>query len=114
MTNLRDVPHATEDAVRDSRCAARAARDLLGCVVGLARERRAGDGADADAELLVDDEREARLAEPRRADEQEMVERVPPPLRGRERDRELLLHPLLADEVGEAARPERLLDLGFV
>ena len=70
-----------------------------------------GDRADADAELLADDVREARLAEARRADEENVVERVAARLRRGERDRELLLHALLADEVGEAARPQRLLEL---
>ena len=43
-------------------------------------ERRAGDGAQADAELLADDLRERRLSEPRRPGEQDVVERV---VRGR-------------------------------
>src|SRR5439155_9657564 len=73
-------------------------------------ERGAGDGADADAELLADDVREARLAEPRGPDEQDVVERLAALLGRRQRDAELLLHALLADEVVEAARPERLLD----
>src|SRR5947208_2798680 len=73
-------------------------------------ERGAGDGADADAELLADDVREARLAEARRPDEQDVVERFAALLGRSQRDAELLLHALLADEVVEAARPERLLD----
>ena len=68
-------------------------------------------GADADAELLADDVREPRLAEPGRAGEQDVVERLAARLRGVERDRELLLHALLADEVVEPARPQRLLEL---
>ena len=39
-------------------------------------ERRAGDGAEADAELLADDVGEARLAEAGRAGEQDVVERL--------------------------------------
>ena len=39
-------------------------------------ERRAGDRAEADAELLADDLRERRLAEARRAGEQHVVERL--------------------------------------
>src|SRR5579859_5822455 len=79
--------------------------------VALALEGGAGDRADADSELLVDDVREARLAEPRRAGEQEMVEGVAASLRRGERDRQLLLHALLPDELVEPARTERLLDL---
>ena len=44
-------------------------------------DRRAGDRADADAELLANDVREARLAEARRAGEQHVVERLAARLR---------------------------------
>ena len=70
-----------------------------------------GDGAQADAELLADDLRERRLAEARRAGEEHVVERLAAPFRGVERDPELLLDPLLADEVVEPARAQRALDL---
>ena len=70
-----------------------------------------GDGAQADAELLAHDRRERRLAEPGRADEEHVVERLAACLRRLERDLELLLGSLLADEVVEAARPQRALDL---
>ena len=59
--------------------------------VALPLERRPGDVADADAELLADDLRERRLAEPGRPDEQHVVERLAARLGGRERDRELFL-----------------------
>ena len=54
----------------------------------------------------------ARLVLPRpgRPDEQHVIERLAARLRRGERDSKLLLHALLADEVVEAARPERLLD----
>ena len=70
-----------------------------------------GDRADADAELLADDGRQRRLAEAGRADQQDVVERVTPALRRLERDLELLLRPLLPDEVVEPTGPKRLLDL---
>ena len=79
--------------------------------VALALERRARDLADADAELAADDLRERGLAEPGRAGEQNVVERLAARLRRVERDRELLLDALLADEVGERARPQRALEL---
>ena len=79
--------------------------------VALPLERRPGNGAYADAELLADDEREARLAEARGPDEQHVVERLAARLRSGERDRELLLDALLSDELVQAARPERLLEL---
>ena len=64
--------------------------------------------AEADAELVAHDLRERRLAEARRADEEDVVERLPARLRGLERDRELLLDALLADEVRERrGRSER-------
>ena len=74
-------------------------------------ERRPGDGAEADSELLADDLREGRLAEARRPGEQHVVERLAASLGGVERDPELLLDPLLADEVVEPARAQRALDL---
>ena len=46
-----------------------------------------GDRAEPDAELLADDLRERRLAEPGRAGEQDVVERLAPRLRRVERDR---------------------------
>ena len=73
-----------------------------------------GDGADPRAELLADDEREARLAEARRADEEDVVERLAAGLGRLQRDRELLLDPLLPDEVVEAARPQRAVELVLV
>ena len=79
--------------------------------VALALERRAGDLADADAELLADDLRERGLAEAGRAREQDVVERLAARLRRVERDRELLLHALLADEVGERLRAQRAVEL---
>ena len=79
--------------------------------VALPLERRPGDLPDRDAELAPDDLRERRLAEPRRAGEQNVVERLAAPVRGVERDRELLLDSLLPDEVGERAGPERALEL---
>ena len=54
--------------------------------VALALERGPGDAADADAELLADDVREARLAEPGRPDEQDVVERLVARARRLERD----------------------------
>ena len=82
--------------------------------VALALERRPGDGADPRAELLADDEGEARLAEARRADEQDVVERLAAGLGRLQRDRELLLDPLLPDEVVEAPRPQRAVELVLV
>ncbi len=40
-----------------------------------------------------------------------MVESLPPPLRGLERDLELLLRALLTDEIVESARTQGLLDV---
>ena len=77
-------------------------------------ERRAGDGAQADAELLADDLRERRLPEPRRPGEEDVVERVVPAAGGLERDPQLLLDPLLADEVVEALGAKRALRLVLV
>src|SRR2546430_5403235 len=72
------------------------------------------DRADPDTELLTNDVREAGLAEPRRPDEENVVERFAAALRRVERDRELLLDAGLANELVEPARPEALLDLFLV
>ncbi len=79
--------------------------------VALALECRPGDRADPDAELLAHDLRQRRLAEARRPDEQHVVERLAACRRRIQGDPELLLDPLLADEVVEAARPQAALDL---
>src|SRR5262249_12021068 len=79
--------------------------------VALPLERGPGDLADADAELAPHDLCERRLAEARRPGEQQVVECVAPPPRCVERDRELLLDALLADEVVERRRPQRALEL---
>ena len=75
--------------------------------VALALERRPGDAADADAELLADDVGEARLAEAGRA-RRAARGRAPrrAPVAAVERDRELLLDALLADELVERPRPQ--------
>src|SRR5207253_1825980 len=70
--------------------------------VSLPLERRPRDRPDGDVELFADDVGEARLAEARRADEQEVVERLASPSCCVERDSELLLEPLLTDELVEA------------
>ena len=82
--------------------------------VAFALERGPGDRAKADAELLAHDEGEARLPEPGRADQQQVVESLRPALGRRERDAELLLDALLADELVEAAGTERPLELVLV
>ena len=61
--------------------------------------------------LVGDHAGQRRLAEPRRPREENVVERLVAPLGGVERDAEVLLDALLADEVVEPARPQRALDL---
>src|SRR5262249_43981740 len=95
----------------DEEDVARLERRQDGGDVALPLERRAGDLAEADAELAPHDLRERRLAEARRAREQQVVERLAARLRRVERDRELLLDALLPDEVVERRRPQRALQL---
>src|SRR5439155_12657803 len=78
--------------------------------VAFALERGAGDAADADTELLTNDVRQARLAQSRRTDEQDMVERFLTRFRRGERNRKLVLDALLADELGQPARAQRFLE----
>ena len=79
--------------------------------VALPLERWAGHCPQPDLELLADDRRERRLAEARRPDEEDVVERLASRPRGLERDLELLLRPLLPDELVEAAGAQRALDV---
>src|SRR5919202_499139 len=59
--------------------------------ISFAFERRAGDGAEADAELLSDYVGETRLAESRGADQEQVVERLLPRAGRLQGDRELFL-----------------------
>ena len=79
--------------------------------VGLALERRAGGHDERRVELGGDDLRERRLAEAGRSGEQDVVEHLAARERGLDRDRELLLERRLADEVLEAARAQRAVEL---
>ena len=72
-------------------------------------ERGTARDAQADVELGGDDARQRGLAEPGRAGEQDVVDRLPAAARGAEHDLEVLLQPRLADELVESARPERRL-----
>ena len=71
--------------------------------VGLALQRRAGGLHERHLHLGGDDVGERGLAEPRRAGEQDVVERLAAPPRRLDEDRQLLGHLLLVDEVGEAS-----------
>src|SRR5262249_31018260 len=82
--------------------------------VALALERGTGDAADADAELLAHDVRQARLAEARRTDEQHVGERFLARPRSPGPGRELVLDSLLADELQQPARTQRLLEVFLV
>src|SRR5581483_2224764 len=76
-----------------------------------ALEHRGGSRAQVHAELARDDVGERGLAEPRRAEEQHVVERLGPRARRLDEDLELLAHLLLADVVGELRRAQRALEL---
>ncbi len=77
-------------------------------------EHRARAGAEVDAHFLREQDRERRLAEAGRAEKQRVVERLLAGARGLDRDLEVLAHLGLADELGEARRPERRLGAGVV
>ena len=74
----------------------------------------AAGGADGGAHLRREDVRERRLAQPRRTVEEVMVERLAALLRRLDGDGEDVLHALLAGEVAEPLRSQRLLRLEFV
>ena len=66
-------------------------------------DHRARRGAEIDAELARHDLRQRGLAEPRRADEQHVIERLAPRPRRLDEHAEILARLLLADELGQAA-----------
>ena len=119
-------PEVLERRVQDLLCRAVETVDLVDeqHVSGLQRredrcdvlllQRGPRDRAETDAQLLAHDLRECRLPQPGRAGEQHVVERVVTRPRRLESDPQLLLDPLLSDEVVESARPERLLGLVFL
>ena len=82
--------------------------------VALAVEPGPGDGDQPRVHLARDDVRERRLAEPGRPCQQHVVDRLAALLGRRERDRELLAHDLLPDELVELARPQRAVGLVLV
>ncbi len=74
-------------------------------------EHRAGGGADGGAHLVGDDVGQRRLAQARGPEQQHVVERLAALARRLQEDLELVDHPLLADELLQPPRPERLLDV---
>ena len=70
-----------------------------------------GGGAEADAQLARDDLRQRGLAEPRRAEEQHMVERLAAALRGLDEHAQILARRLLPDELVERLGPQRGVDI---
>ena len=93
----------------------REARQQRGEVAGVL-DRRAARQPQRPAALVRDDHRERRLAEARRAGEQDVVGRALLDARGVEQQLQLAAHLLLADELRERGRPQRALDreLGLV
>ena len=79
--------------------------------VALAVERRAGHGTQPDTELGTDHVREARLAEPRRSGQQDVLESFATTARGLERNSQLLAQPLLPNELVERAGAKRAVEL---
>ncbi len=79
--------------------------------VALALERRPGGLDERHLELGGDDLRQRGLAESRRPGEQHMVERLAAARGRRDRDRQLVLERLLADEVLQPAGPQRAVEL---
>jgi hypothetical protein len=78
--------------------------------VARALEHGARRRTHAHAELVRDDVRERRLAEPGRPAEEHVVQHVAARARGLDLDAQVLAHLLLSDVLVERARPERRLD----
>ena len=70
-------------------------------------DHRAGGGAEIDAQFARDDLRQRGLAQPRRPDEQHMIERFLARPRRLDEHRKVRARLLLADELGEPLRAQR-------
>jgi hypothetical protein len=79
--------------------------------VALALQGRAGGLHERHVELGGDDLRQRGLAQPRRAGEQHVVERLAARRRRLDRDRELLAQAVLADELPKRAGAHRAIEL---
>ena len=77
-------------------------------------DHRPGRRPHRDAQLVGDDVRQRRLAEPGRAVEQHVVERFAALLRGGDRDVQILAQPVLPDVLVERPRPQPGLVLDVV
>ena len=109
VEDLLDRGRHAVDLVHEQDVARREVREDRGEVARLL-EDGAGRDADLGAHLAGDDVRERRLAEARRAAEEDVVQRLLPLPRGLQEDAERLLQLRLPDELQERARAER--DLG--
>jgi hypothetical protein len=84
-----------------------------GQVAGLL-QHRAGGLAQVDLHLVGDDVRQRGLAEPRRAEDQGVVQRLAAAAGGADEDLHLLAHRRLADVVRELARADRAVQRAVV
>ena len=69
------------------------------------RDHRSGGEAQPGRHLAGHDVRQRRLSEPRRAGEENVVERLAAPARGRQEDGEVLADLVLSDVLGQRLRP---------
>ena len=106
IENFLDRRVEAMDLVDEQHVARLEIGELGGEVAGLG-DHRAGGGAEVDAELARDDLRQRRLAQPRRADEQHVVERLAARLGRFDEHLEIGARRLLAGEIGERLRAQR-------
>jgi hypothetical protein len=85
-------------------------RGQHGGQVACALDRRAAGDPQRRAELGGDDHRDRGLAQPGRPGDQHVVGRPAAAQRALQDQRQLLAHPGLADELGQALGPQRALD----
>ena len=105
VQNLLDGPGQPMDLVNEQDAAVfQVGQD--GDQVAGPLDGRAGRGAQGRAHLVGDDERQARLAQPRRAVQQDVVQRLPPPLGGLQEDAQVLLDLGLPDELAQPPGPQ--------
>ena len=109
VEDLLDGPRQPVDLVDEQHVVVAELGEDGGQVAG-ALERRAGRDVQVHAHLGGDDRRQRRLAEARRAGEEQVVDGLLAAAGRLEHDAEVLLQLALADELVEAARPQSGLD----
>ena len=113
IQDLLDGPRHAMDLVDEQHVAVLEVGEDRGQVARTV-ERGTGGRLEPGPHLVRDDLAERGLAQPGRPAEEQVVDGFAPLARPVDQERELLLDPLLSDELLERSRPERDVELGVV